>query len=73
MPSISEDEKARRHQLVESVLGTNAMEGLSPDTATLSLMRRYEQGELTMEQFSEAMDRHAHELLAAQRKMAGAA
>jgi hypothetical protein len=48
------------------------MEGLAPDDATLAVLRQFEEGELTMEQFSAAMDRHAAALLAAQRTMVGA-
>ena len=73
MASISEAETIRRRQSNESVLGTNAMEGLFPDAATTVLLRRYQQGELTLEQFSTEVDRHARELLAAQKNMAGAA
>jgi hypothetical protein len=55
------------------VIGTNAMEGLTPDGPTLALLRDYQEGVLTLEQFSSAMDQHAYHLLAAQDKMAGAA
>ena len=73
MALISEDEKRRRRQSSESVLGTHAMEGLFPDEPTRSLLRRYDEGELSLDQFSEAMDRHAHALLAASGKMADVA
>jgi hypothetical protein len=73
MATISEDEKRSRHASMQSVLGSHAMEGLFPDAATSALIKRYEEGELTLDQFSEAMDIHAQKLLAAQRKMAGAA
>jgi len=42
MDHISEQEKARRRQINESVIGTNAMEGIVFDAETLALMRRYE-------------------------------
>lgn len=73
MAPISEKEKLSRHASMQSVLGSHAMEGLFPDAATSTLIRRYEEGELTLDQFSEAMDQHAQKLLAAQRNMAGAA
>jgi hypothetical protein len=72
MAHISDAEKLRRCSSNQSVLGTFAMEGLAPDAATLVLLRQFEEGELTMEQFSAAMDRHAHALLAQQRAMVGA-
>jgi hypothetical protein len=62
MPEISEQEKQRRQRMVRSVLGTHAMEGLFPDEPSLSLMRRYEHGELTLDEFSDAMDAHAYSL-----------
>ncbi len=73
MISISEEEKLRRQQASASVIGTHAMEGLTPDATTLDLFRRYEEGDLTLEQFSDAMDRHASALLAALGKMANVA
>lgn len=73
MPSISEEEKLRRQRIVRSVTGTNAMEGIEPDAATQALFDRYKSGELTLEEFSSAMDAHAHALVAACRPMAGVA
>jgi hypothetical protein len=73
MPPISEEEKLRRQRSNESVLGSSAMEGLFPDQATQAILRQYENGELSLEQFSQAMDSHARQLLTAQGKMAGAA
>ncbi len=63
MAAISAEEKLRRNKIIESVLGTNAMEGLTPDAATLAIMRRYESGELSMEEFSAEMDAYGHELV----------
>ena len=40
------------------------MEGLEMDSTVLKLMQRFEQGELDRQQFSQAMDAHAAELLA---------
>ena len=73
MAQISEEEKRRRREGNESVFGTHAMEGLEPDEATRTIFHRYAEGELTMEQFSDAMDQHANRLLAAHGKMVGAA
>jgi hypothetical protein len=72
MPKISEAEKNRRHRINESVLGTNAMEGLHPDAETLALLQKYEDGELTGEQLSSALNEHALSLVEASR-LAGAA
>ncbi|MBB5065359.1 antitoxin VbhA family protein [Granulicella mallensis] len=72
MPKISEAEKNRRHRINESVLGTNAMEGLYPDAETLALLQKYEDGELTGEQLSSALNEHALSLVEASR-LAGAA
>ncbi len=66
MPPISEAEKLRRRQVNESVLGTTAMEGLTLDAETLALMRRFEEGELTRQELSVAIDRHVQNLLALQ-------
>jgi hypothetical protein len=73
MPTISEEEKLRRRESNASVLGTHAMEGLFPDEPTLAIFRRYEEGEFTLEQFSEAMERHAHAQLLESGKMANVA
>ena len=66
MADISEEEKLRRRQINESVIGTNAMEGLVLDAETLALMRRYEEGELTSQQLSVEINLHVDKLLAAQ-------
>jgi hypothetical protein len=66
MPRISQAEKLRRRRINESVIGTNAMEGLTLDAETLALMDRYAEGELTREQLSAEIDRHVDKLLAAQ-------
>jgi hypothetical protein len=66
MAHISEAEKLRRRQVNESVIGTNAMEGLELDAETLALMRRFEEGELTRQQLSAEIDLHVEKLLAQQ-------
>jgi hypothetical protein len=73
MVKNSEDEKLRRQQRNEDILGTHAMEGLFPDTVTSDLLDRFAQGELASEQLSEALDRHAHALFAARPVVASAA
>ena len=73
MVAISEEEKLRRRQGNESILGSFAMEGLSPDAETLALMRRFESGELTRGQLGEAIDRHVDSMLRADQQVAGAA
>ena len=67
MPSFSEDEMNGRQRSVASNLGTHAMEGIFPDGPTLTILRQYEHGELTLEQFSKAMDAHARKLIASSR------
>jgi len=71
MAGISEDEKLRRRESNEDVLGTHAMEGLSPDAATRALMDRFADGELSREQLSAAIDLHVEKLLAKRSAMAG--
>jgi hypothetical protein len=73
MSAVSAEEVKRRQSTVRSVLGTHAMEGLFPDETTLEIMRRYEIGELSLDQFSAAMDAHAHSLIAGRRSLVGAA
>lgn len=73
MANISEEEKLRRRRIVSSVLGTHAMEGLSPDAGTADLLERYESGELTLDAFSSAMDKHALELVALHRPLVNVA
>jgi hypothetical protein len=62
MAIISEQEKLRRRQAVESVIGTNAMEGIVLDAPTRALMRRFEAGEIEIEELSAAIDRHVSEM-----------
>jgi Antitoxin VbhA len=73
MVQIPEEEKQRRRTAMQSILGSHAMEGLFPDEASSSLINRYIEGELTLEQFSQSMDEHGQKLLTAHRNMAGAA
>ncbi len=73
MALVSAEEVQRRRESVASTLGTHAMEGLSPDTTTSAILARYEDGDLTLEQFSAAMDTHAKHLLEARHSFAGAA
>jgi hypothetical protein len=67
MAHLSEEEKLRRRESNQCVLGTHAMEGMFPDAATLSLMDRYAEGELTREQLSSAIDRNVEATLAGKR------
>lgn len=73
MAAISEDDKLRRRRSNESVFGTFAMEGMTPDEPSREIFRQYAEGILTLDQFSEAMDLHAYSLVAMHAKMAGAA
>ena len=63
METITAAERARRRRIVGSAIGTHEMEGLSPDAKTRQIMSSYAEGELTTEQFSDAMQRHAAEVL----------
>jgi hypothetical protein len=62
MAVISEEEKLRRRRAVESVLGTNAMEGIFLDAPTLALMRRFETGDIEIEELSAAIDLHVSDM-----------
>jgi len=73
MSAVSAEETSRRQRDIQSALGTHAMEGLFPDAATQDILRRFESGEITLEQFSESMDSHARSLIAARRTLIGAA
>lgn len=73
MSQMLEAEKIRRRESNQDVLGSHAMEGIFPDEATISLMRRFEDGELTREELSAAIDCHVQDLLAARTRLAGAA
>ncbi len=73
MPAISEDEKLRRRNGTESIIGSFAMEGLTLDATTLALTRRFESGELTREQLGIAIDNHVAAMLRAERQVVGAA
>ncbi len=65
MERISQQEQIRRQRIMDSVLGTHAMEGMFPDDTTLKIMQRYITGEFTMDEFSAAMDSHARSLIGA--------
>ena len=73
MAVISDQEQARRHRMTDSVIGTNVMEGQPPDAATLAILRRYDRGELTLEEFSAEMDAHARTLISMHSRWAGVA
>lgn len=64
MSLISAEEKLRRGRVNESVIGTNAMEGLQLDAKTLQLMRQFEEGSMTREELSAAIDAHVADLAA---------
>lgn len=55
---ISEAEKARRRRAVGSSEGSLAMEGQSLDAFTRDLNRRYIDGEISLDEFSRAIDDH---------------
>ncbi len=75
MNAITDAERKRRHRIVESTIGTHVMEGLEPDAITRQIMLQWADGEMTMEHFSAAMQRHAEDVLTKIRResLAGAA
>jgi hypothetical protein len=62
--------KARREQN-ESVVGSLAMEGLTLDPASVEIGRRFDQGQMTFEEFSAAMKTHVANLASIARKSEG--
>ena len=73
MAKITEAERAERHRTVESTIGTHAMEGIRIDPVALSIMNSYADGDLTLDQFSAEMNRHAAAVLAKYGPLVGAA
>ncbi len=65
---ISKTERNRRERAVASSEGSLAIEGQTLDEATRELNRRYIAGELTFEQFSDAIDHHVAQLAKAIRE-----
>ena len=63
MPPITEEERDLRQRSMASALGSNEMEGLFADEPTRVIVERYIEGELTPDQFSEAMNSHAASLI----------
>ncbi len=63
MPRISEEERSRRRNMMQSVLGTHEMEGMFADKATVAIMDSYVSGEFDMDEFSSAMENHARSLV----------
>jgi hypothetical protein len=66
--TISAQEKLARTGRNESVLGTLAMEGITLDPVSIEIGRRYDQGEITLEEFSAAMQEHLANLASAIRQ-----
>ena len=64
MGLISEKEQRRRREIVESVIGTNAMEGLFLDAPTLAIMEQFKDGAIEIEELSLAIDRHVQKMIA---------
>lgn len=62
MAMISDEEKLRRHLIIESAIGTNAMESIFLDGPTLALMHLFESGEMEIEQLSAAIDLHVQDM-----------
>ncbi len=73
MPRISESESVRRHDMMQSVLGTHEMEGMFADEETLAIIQKYVTGEFEMDEFSAAMDAHARSLIPARSTLSAVA
>ncbi len=61
-----------RLEAVEDVIGTHRAEGIEVDATVRRLMDQFVDGELTLAQFSSAMDVHAGNVVSRSRQMAGA-
>jgi hypothetical protein len=59
---VSAQEKQARAEQNQSVLGTLAMEGITLDPVSLEIGRRFDQGEITLAEFSAAMQAHIAKL-----------
>ena len=62
MATVSEEEKLYRRQSNASVIGTNAMEGLTLDPVSAEIGRLFDEGKLTLSEFSAAMQEHVSRL-----------
>ena len=69
MHTLSREE---RLEAVEDVIGTHRAEGIELDATVRRLMDQFVNGELTLTQFSAAMDIHAESIVSRSRQMAGA-
>jgi hypothetical protein len=56
---VTEAERKKRLEAVESVIGTHLAEGIELNETVHSLMGRFVDGEFTLDQFSAAMALHA--------------
>jgi len=59
---VSAQEKQARAEQNQSVLGTLAMEGITLDPVSIEIGRRFDQGEITLAEFSAAMQAHIAKL-----------
>ena len=67
-PSMARPESQFLSDQNASVQGTLAMEGLSLDPASVEIGRRYDAGEITLEEFSAAMQAHVENLTSQSRR-----
>ena len=70
---LSPAEKQERLAAMEDVIGTHRAEGIKVNATVHQLMMKFVDGEITLEQFSSAVDRYAETVLGAARPLAGAA
>ena len=65
---LSRQETKARSEQNRSVLGTLAMEGLILDSVSAEIGRRFDQGEITLDEFSAAMQAHIAKLASIARR-----
>ena len=65
MPAISEAEKLRRRESVNSAIGTTAIAGQFLDAKTIALFDLYVDGELSQQELSAAINSHVADLVRA--------
>ena len=70
---LSTAEKHERRAAVEDVIGTHRVEGIRVDATVEKLMRQFADGDITLDQFSAAVDEYANSLLTKEQSLAGAA
>jgi hypothetical protein len=65
MAAISQEEKLRRREIVDSSIGTNAMSGVFLDAEASALFERFVEGEFSQSELSDAINSYVANLLRA--------